>query len=329
MQKMRKGLLFAVILGILLPAVLVRLIPKRLRSATDETEETNIEEETEPTQQIHKPESSFSIPVIKDDGSVVLMDLETYITGVVLAEMPAEFEKEALKAQAVVARTYALKGYFGKEKHAQQAICTDPSCCQAYCSYEDFLAKGGSQIAFDKVAEAVFQTKKMVLTYNGELIDATYFSCSGGKTEDAQAVWGSEVPYLQSVESPGEEKATHYMDTVFFTLQEFADCMGIDKGTLKGDWIGDVSYTKGGGVERISVCGQEYSGTQVRQLLGLRSTAFVMTAVGNTVTVTTKGFGHRVGMSQYGADAMAVSGSTFDEILTYYYRNTTLEEFAV
>ncbi len=316
-------------MGIVLPAILMQVAQGITRKKPDIDKEIVQTDEGEPIQQTTTAKAVFYIPVLTENGTTEQMDLEEYITGVVLAEMPASFEKEALKAQAVVARTYALKGYFGKEKHPGRAICTDPSCCQAYCSQESFLSSGGTNIAFQKVADSVSQTRLEVLTFQSELIDATYFSCSGGKTEDAQAVWGSDVPYLRSVDSPGEEEATHYMDTVFFTLQEFADCLQIDKESLSGNWIGEITYTTGGGVENICVCGEAYTGTQIRKLLGLRSTAFVITAVGNTVTVTTKGFGHRVGMSQYGADAMAVAGKTYTEILTYYYQGTVLEEFAI
>lgn len=329
MQKNFKGILFALVMGVILPAISMRVAQVVFEDATeaaDETQSEILEADTIPTTSLT---DTFYIPVLLKDGTQTEMELNTYITGVVLAEMPADFEKEALKAQAVVARTYALKRYFSQAKHNAGAVCTDPGCCQAYCSEQDFLSSGGTQIAFRKVADAVTQTNNMVLTYGSELIDATYFSCSGGKTEDALAVWGTDVPYLQSVESPGEEEAAHYMDTVFFTLQEFAECMQIPTDSLKGRWIGDITYTKGGGVAEITICDQRYSGTKVRSLLGLRSTAFVITAVGNTVTVTTKGFGHRVGMSQYGADAMALSGATFREILTYYYQGTVVEEFAV
>ena len=317
------------LMGIVLPAILMQVAQGITRKKPDSAQETIQTEQTELLQQTTVAEVTFNLPVLMANGTTVQMDLEDYITGVVLAEMPADFEMEALKAQAVVARTYALKGYCGKEKHPGRAICTDPACCQAYCLPEEFLSSGGTNISLQKVADSVSQTRLEVLTFHSELIDATYFSCSGGRTEDAQAVWGSEVPYLRSVDSPGEEEAAHYMDTVFFTLQEFADCLQIDKETLSGNWIGDITYTAGGGVENIFVCGKEYTGTQIRQKLGLRSTAFVITAVGNTVTVTTKGFGHRVGMSQYGADAMAVAGKTYEEILTYYYQGTVLEEFAI
>lgn len=329
MKRNTKAILLALIMGTVIPSVLIQMAQGMLKNRNASAEESLQTIQTDSQQVTKECNKVIFIPVLFEDGTVENMEIETYISGVVLAEMPADFEKEALKAQAVVARTYALKRYFGAEKHNQNAVCTDPGCCQAYSDREDFLSSGGTQIALDNVFDAVTQTSGMVLTYQSQLIDATYFSCSGGKTEDALAVWGADVPYLQSVVSPGEENAAHYMDTVFFSLQEFSDCLQIDKVLLVGDWIGEITYTNGGGVASISICNQEYSGTQIRSLLGLRSTAFVMTAVGNTVTVTTKGFGHRVGMSQYGADAMAVSGSSYNEILAYYYQGTTLEEFVI
>lgn len=327
MRTKEKQIIFAVLMGAVLPTILLHVAQGILKQNDTNIEQTIQTTQTEPLQSENVMTDAFFIPVLLDDGTVVNMEMDLYISGVVLAEMPADFEKEALKAQAVVARTYALKRYLSEGKHIKQAVCTDPGCCQAYSTREDFISSGGTKIDLDKVIDAVLQTSGMVLTYENKLIDATYFSCSGGKTEDAKAVWGTAVPYLQSVASPGEENAAHYMDTVFFTLQEFADCLQIDKALLSGQWIGDITYTTGGGVEYISICNQKYSGTQFRSLLGLRSTAFAITAVGDTVTVTTKGFGHRVGMSQYGADAMAVCGSSYEEILAYYYQGTVLEEF--
>ncbi len=319
MKQKSKEILFALILGAVIPGILFRLVqnaPHQNPEQTDNTEQTR--------QQIQSPEV-FTLPVMMEDGSVEQMDLDAYVICVVLAEMPSEFDAEALKAQSVVARTYALKRYSLGEKHGQRAVCTDPACCQAYCTQAEFLARGESNTNLQKVISAVEQTKNQVLTYNGTLIEATYFSCSGGRTEDALAVWGAEIPYLQAVDSPGEEQASHYMDTVSFSLTEFAQCMEIAPNSLTGNWVGAVTYTDGGGVNTIQIGGETYNGTTVRQKLGLRSTAFVMTAVGNTVTITTKGFGHRVGMSQYGAEAMAVSGNTYEQILAYYYKGTALE----
>lgn len=313
-----REILFALVMGLLLPGILLRIVqPENKASQTppDTTSESTVSQ----------ADGSFMLPVMMSDGSVEQMALNDYVVCVVLAEMPAEFEEEALKAQAVVARTYALKRYQSGEKHDRRAVCTDSTCCQAYCTRSDFLQRGESKENLQKVIDAVAQTHDLVLTYNGTLIEATYFACSGGRTEDALAVWGEEIPYLQAVDSPGEEKATHYMDTASFTMEEFAKRMEVNADSLSGNWIGTITYTPGGGVDTIYIAGQSYKGTAVRQKLGLRSTAFVITAVGNTVTVTTKGFGHRVGMSQYGAEAMAVSGSTYEQILAYYYQGTVLQ----
>ncbi len=268
---------------------------------------------------------SLNIFVQMADGSIQNMDLEEYIISVVLREMPASFEPEALKAQAIVARTYTLKRRAAGGKHTGAVVCTDSTCCQAFCSPEEFLSNGGTREDLDKVMLAVKATKDQVLTYKGEFIEATYFSCSGGMTEDAAAVWGAHIPYLQAVESPGEEFASYYTDTVSYSADEFEELLDTKLNEYPETWIESISYTPGGGVKSIRICGNEYDGTELRKMLDLRSTAFIITAVGDTVTITTKGFGHRVGMSQYGAEAMAVKGKTYVEILAHYYRGTQLE----
>ena len=142
--------------------------------------------------------------------------------------------------------------------------------------------------------------------------------------EDAAAVWGTDFPYLQAVASPGEEKAAHYTDTVRFSAEAFQDALGVKLSGSPGSWFRDVTYTDGGGVDTIVIGGTSYKGTSLRSALGLRSTAFSISTTEDTVTITTRGYGHRVGMSQYGADAMAVTGSTCQEILVHYYPGTTL-----
>ena len=267
----------------------------------------------------------IQIPVLLGDGQIEEMSLESYLCGVVLGEMPASFAPEALKAQAVVARTYTLKRHTNNPKHDCNAVCTDPACCQAYCTQEDYLAAGHTQQDLQKVAQAVEQTCPQVLTYEGELIDATYFSCSGGRTEAAVAVWGRNVPYLQSVDSPGEESARVYLQEEIFDRDTLSAMLGVCLETPPESWFSGITYTDGGGVETATVGGTVFSGTQLRALLGLRSTAFTVTAGEDSITVTTRGYGHRVGMSQYGAQAMAESGSTYREILSHYYPGTTLE----
>ena len=313
-----KTFALAIILGLGIPWLVYTVAlrnthTQQLAQTTASTEQTQV-----PT------EPMFSLPVLTADGSVENMELDGYVLCAVLAEMPADFEMDALKAQAVVARTYALKRYGTQWKHEGGAVCTDSTCCQAFCSVEEYLQKGNSQSSLEKVQQAVTATKNQVLKYGGELIEATYFSCSGGKTEDALVVWGQDIPYLKALDSPGEERAAHYIDTETFTLVQIENALGVD---LEGNWLGEVTYTDGGGVDTIVIGGKVYKGTQLRQLLGLRSTAFVMTAVGDSVTITTKGYGHRVGMSQYGADAMAVNGSGYEDILSYYYPGTTLETY--
>jgi len=279
----------------------------------------------EPTQEtivLNQP-ASHRIQVLTENGEQQLQ-LEEYLTGVLLRELPASFAMEAKKAQAIVARTYAMRVTAGS-KH-DGCVCTDSGCCQGYWDPEDYLESGGKLSAVEEAREAAVQTVDTVLTYDGELIDATYFSSSGGRTEDAMAVWGADIPYLQSVESPGEESAAHHTDTVVFTPREFENALGRDLSGSAGSWFGETVLTQGGGVETMIIGGKSYQGTELRKLLGLRSTAFTVTATPDTITIVTKGFGHRVGMSQYGAQAMALDGSTCEEILEHYYQNCTIDD---
>lgn len=269
--------------------------------------------------------SQLTVLVRRENGSVEQWDMDEYLTGVVLGEMPAYFEPEALKAQAVAARTYAAKAQTTGGKHGDGSVCMDSQCCQAYQDPVDYLSSGGSPEDVAKIRQAVEDTSGYVLTYGGELIEAVYFSCSGGSTEDAAAVWGTEVPYLQATDSPGEEKAAHNTDSVTFTAAQFQDALGKSLTGAPVGWFGGVTYTAGGGVAEMEIGGETYTGVRLRQLLGLRSTAFTVTAEEDSVRIDTRGYGHRVGMSQYGADAMAATGSTYQEILSHYYTGTNLE----
>lgn len=320
MSKKWNEILLALLIGLVIPTMLFALFMRRdsTEGPSDITSET-----TDPRE---RESRSLLIPVLMDDGSVSDIEMDAYLTAVLLCEMPVEFDIEALKAQAVVARTYALRGHETMGKHESAAVCSDAACCQGYRSVEVFIGDGGSQAMVDKVVNAVQATSGQVLTYDGELIEATYFSCSGGMTEDAVAVWGSDIPYLQATESPGEENASHYVDTVTFSMSEFKRLLGIGD-TVANTTIENITYTNGGGVNTIRIFGSDFSGKEVRSKLGLRSTAFVMTVIGDSITVTTKGYGHRVGMSQYGAEAMAVRGYDYKEILSHYYRGTEVNNY--
>ena len=305
-------------LGLLLPGFLLHYAARYAASQPNQQPEDQVLEET------HVPDQEGKrISVLNQDGAVEQMELEEYLVGVLLAEMPVSFETEALKAQAVVARTYTVRAE-GKGKHENAVVCMDSTCCQGYRSPEDYSREGGTDAAVSKIRNAVAQTVPFVLTYEGELIEATYFSCSGGKTEDALAVWGTDVPYLQAVASPGEEHAAHYEDEQVLSVTEVCERLGVeDSGEDR--IFGKAVYTAGGGVDSVFVCGKHFSGTEIRKLLGLRSTAFTVSQENGMVTFHTRGFGHRVGMSQYGADAMAMEGCTFDQILAHYYPGTQLQ----
>lgn len=317
MKALRRDLLLAVCLGLVLPGMLLNLlvVPQKHQTVTEFTQGGGAESALK---------VDITILVRQVDGTVTEMDMDDYLVGVVLAELPASFEMEAKKAQAVAARTFALKAKTTGGKHDDGSVCTSSGCCQAYTTIEEYYGRGGKKENVVSAEEAVLATSGQVLTYEDKLIQANYFSCSGGRTEDAVAVWGTDVPYLRAKESPGEEAAKHYTDEVIFSPEEFNKALGTE---LSGDpekWFGMTTYTSGDGVATMQIGGKTYQGTKLRSILGLRSTAFSVEVVSGEIRITTRGFGHRVGMSQYGADAMAAGGSGYREILAYYYPGTLL-----
>ena len=317
MKQLRKDLMFAVVMGMVIPGMLLNFavsVWNRAVESVQEPEEDPVGVSVQPV-------------LIRDgQGNVSQEQMEDYLVGVVLAEMPAWFEQEALKAQAVVARTYGAKAYSTGGKHGDGSVCTSPGCCQGWISEAAYLQQGGSPDQVEKIRNAVYATTGQVLSYNGELIEATYFSCSGGSTEDAAAVWGTAFPYLQAVDSPGEEDAAYYEDEKIFAPEQVEEALGIRLSGNPSGWVSAVSFTQGGGVDTIAIGGTYFTGTEIREKLGLRSTAFSVYATDDAIAVTTRGYGHRVGMSQYGADAMAALGHTYDEILSHYYRGTELTQ---
>ena len=314
MKAIWREILLSLVMAVILPGILLNWPIQ---------EEVREEEKFRPKEpQQAENRVRLTVKLRSADGTVKDMDMDEYVTGVILAEMPSTFESQAKMAQSVAARTFARKAYVTGGKHGDGSVCADSGCCQAYLTGEEYLALGGSEEALREAGEAVAATSGYVLTYEGELITATYFSCSGGSTEDAVAVWGTEVPYLRAVDSPGEEYAAHYTDTVIFSKGELEQKLGVK---LTGNWLGRTAHTAGGGVDTMELGGKTFTGKELRALLSLRSTAFTLEDRGDEILITTKGFGHRVGMSQYGADAMAKNGSSWQEILNYYYPGTSLE----
>lgn len=325
MDKMWKQVVLGLVLGLMLPRMILNMVGSETVSS-QETPETSRQQTQPATTEGTQGAAVIEIPVLRSDGTVEQMALEEYVRGVVLAEMSASFETEALKAQAVVARTYTLRRLQQGDKHSAGAVCTDSECCQAYITDGDYLLTRGARSDWDKVAQAVADTQGQVLTYQGKLIEATYFACSGGRTEDAAAVWGADIPYLQAVDSPGEEENRKYSEELYFTAAQFSAALGRDLSGSPEQWFGNVTLTNGGGVNTMVIGGITYTGLELRKLLDLNSTVFTVTADELGVAIQTLGWGHRVGMSQYGADAMAAVGSTYDEILLYYYQGTVIDK---
>ena len=282
---------------------------------------------------VQQPEAqdARTITVLRD-GEAVQMELDTYLTRVVLSELPASFEPEAMQAQAVAARTFACRQQL-RGKHPDADVCTESACCQACLSEEQLHARlgDGFEAAWDKASAAVQATEDEVLTYDGALIEATYFSCSGGTTEAAAAVWGSDVPYLQSVSSPGEQDAARYQSTATLSPQAFAAAIRtLDEGLRlsddPADWVQGITRTDGGGVDTACIGGRTFTGTQLRRAFGLNSTKFTLQYRSGAFIFDVLGYGHRVGMSQYGAEAIARLGFDYRAILRYYYRGAELTQ---
>lgn len=271
------------------------------------------------------------------DNSVHKINLDEYLVGVVCAEMPADFEEEALKAQAVVARSYTI--YIienSPDKHEGANICSDSTCCQAWISKEDRLARWDEEKResnWAKIENAVYSTKGKVATYNGEVIDAFFHSNSGGKTEEVSNVWGgTNYPYLQSVETAGEDAYSQYASEVVVTKNEFEEKIKEAYSNFsinydEEDCIKVIEYTQGDRVKTIKIGNLELSGVEVRSLLNLRSANFETIIEGDNIKFSVKGYGHGVGMSQTGADAMAKQGSNYEEIIKHFYVGVEVSNF--
>ena len=281
----------------LLPLQLIKKLPQQVK-------ETPLEGEIacEPT-------------MIRVEGLAEPLPLEEYITGVVQAEMPATFKLEALKAQAIAARTFALK----TTNFGITAIKPTTSH-QAFVSHSERTPPAN-------IVQAVTETASQILTYNNELITAMFFSTSNGKTESAEGYSGNKIPYLITTDSVGDTTSPKFSQTKSFTLKEWNDAFGFN-------WTADhfnqltMVPNESQRIQQVTTAKHEWTGREIRDILGLPSTDFDIDASNpNLITVSTKGYGHGVGMSQYGADAMAQAGSKAEDILKHYYPQTEIKNF--
>ena len=249
-------------------------------------------------------------------NQVKVLDLEDYLVGVVAAEMPASFHEEALKAQAVAARTYAYHSII------RNRTLKTTTADQAYIEEAAMRQKWGQDYNFyyAKIKKAVEDTAREIITYNGEPIKAFYFSMSNGYTEDSATVFQENYPYLQSVSSKWDETVRNFSYNYSFTNQELCNYLGLNCQQIT---FTNPIYTSTGYLLSIQANGETFTGSEIRQKLGLRSTAIYIDANNN---ITTEGFGHGVGMSQYGANGMASEGADYQEIIKYYYQNVEIQK---
>lgn len=265
----------------------------------------------------------------QDTKQVEEIPLEQYLYGVVSAEMPANYEIEALKAQAIVARTYTLYQIIkGSKKHDEADICDKSTCCQAWISKDDRLARwdeNEKNSNWDKIVKAVDETSGKIITYNGEPIDAFFHANSGGKTESASNVWGGEnFPYLQSVETSGEDGYSGYNTELTVSKDELIQKLksvypDIEINLENNEEIKILEYTESGRVRTIKIGNTNVVATKLRSCLGLRSTFFDVSVNGESITFNVIGYGHGVGMSQTGADSLARQGYSAEDIVKHFY----------
>ena len=268
---------------------------------------------------------------VKNGDEVQEMDMQGYLVGVVAAEMPASFEPEALKAQSVAARSYALY-CAATGRHGDTAqVCTDFACCQAWSSEDTLRRNWGDSYdeKLEKIKTAVEATAGEYLCYDGAPVFAAFHSSSAGATEDCGAIWSAR-PYLISVDSPETaEEVPNYISSVELSALDFRDTVlyarpDADFTGDESEWIGEITRDGSGRVASAVLGGEKLSGTELRSLFSLRSTAFTLEYTGSSFLFTVTGFGHGVGMSQYGANAMAKSGADYREILAHYYPGTQI-----
>ncbi|MCX8129830.1 MAG: stage II sporulation protein D [Clostridia bacterium] len=329
-----KKLLYYSFLMTIVVVILPFLIVRGCSIENKETEEKNFPE---------IQQTGLKIKVYNSaDDKVSEMPLEQYVKGVVAAEMPAEFGIEALKAQAVAARTYAVgraKGLYKTEDkaHENADICTNSAHCQAWTDKKTAAKKWGILNTYrywSKIERAVNETNGLILVYEDRIINPVFHANSGGKTENSEDVWeGKKEPYLRSVTSSGEVGAKDYRSELIITVDDFYDTLKKQYPELKVSKknlpvnIKILGHTEGGRVRNLQIGNITVKGTSFRSLYGLKSANFEIEEKGkDTLKITVTGHGHGVGMSQWGADYLAKSGGNFEEILKYYYTGVELQK---
>ena len=278
----------------------------------------------------YQAEEDIAVPVFRSETEQVEhVPLEQYVIGVVASEMPADFEIEALKAQALTARTYIIQHMLkpSEIQLPEGAIVTDSVMHQVYQNEQELKQNWGEDFDWKmaRIEAAVLSTQGEVLTFDGEPITASFFSTSNGYTENSEDYWQNPIPYLRSVASPWDQNSPRFTAQKAISISEFQEKLGVtlpEDGTVRTI----VSRTDGGRVATAVINGDELNGREIREKLELDSSDFQWQRQGDQVIIQTRGWGHGVGMSQYGADGMAKEGKTYKEIVHHYYKDIAIEE---
>lgn len=286
------------------------------------------------------PEDNESVPALTEDEDVLDVQvqrtatdeveevpLEQYVASVVASEMPVDFEEEALKAQAVAARTYIV--HHLQQQDEDDSVIKDTTEHQVYKSDDELKEGWGEDYHWkmDKVSTAVLATEGEIITYDEEPITPTFFSMSNGYTEDAENYWGNALPYLKSVESKWEEAHPDFEEQNVFTFGELQEKLGVSLHE-GGDIALSLSRTDSNRVNELQINDTTFSGKEIREKLALRSSDFSIEQYPDHFVFTTKGFGHGVGMSQHGANGMAEEGRSYEDILHHYYQDVDIDSIS-
>ena len=337
MKKFWLYLSISIFVCFILPAILTKREVKTFSQTNNIQEEQNQnkDENTSDNSNEYNYQKYGTIKLLhKSTGEVEDVPIDTYLCNVVSAEMPADYELEALKAQAVVARTYTI--YKAQNpKHENADICDDSTCCQAWVSKEKRFERWEEQKResnWQKIVTAVKETAGKIVTYNGEPINAFFHANSGGTTELPVNVWGGAgLPYLQVVETAGEEGYTQYSSEVILNKEELIEKLKVKYTDIQIDFNNDddikiLDYTDGNRVKTVKFGNHELSGVETRTILGLKSTNFEITKENDNIKFSVKGYGHGVGMSQTGADTMAKQGSNYEDIIKHFYKEVEIKD---
>lgn len=316
---------------LLIPAVLV--LPFKDDRIGGRLAEKASQTPTKTTTQKVNADSGVKVAVYRfAKGKLENIPLKDYLVGVVASEMPAEFGQEALKAQALTARTYIVKQMLSNENHLglpKGAQVGDTQMNQVYKGKDELQKIWGKDYGWriKKIIAAVEDTSGQILTYHGQPITATFFSTSNGYTENSEEYWASSLPYLRSVASPWDKNSPMFSRQTVMSVGEFETKLGVH--LQNGPTIGTIiERTAGKRVGKVNFNGKILTGKEIREKLGLNSSDFSLERKGGQIIIQTRGYGHGVGMSQYGANGMAAEGKTYQDIVKHYYRGIEIASAA-